>query len=66
MDEEDHVTGMKTDGGMILFIHSGASYLSVAKARSRASGVYFLSDFKLYNITFNKYTPVLNGFIFVL
>ena len=51
---------------MILFIHSGASYLSVAKARSRASGVYFLSDFKLYNITFNKYTPVLNGFIFVL
>ena len=52
--------------GMILFIQSDASYLSVAKSRSRASGVYFLSDPKPDNINFNKYTPVINGFIFVL
>ena len=52
--------------GMILFIHSDASYLSVAKSRSRASGVYFLSDPKPDNINFNEYTPVINGFIFVL
>ena len=50
--------------GIILFIHSDASYLSVAKARSRASGIYFLSDPKPDNITFNEYTPILNGFIF--
>ena len=52
--------------GMILFIHSNASYLSVAKYRSRASSVYFLSDPKTDNVTFNEYTPVLNAFIFVL
>ena len=38
--------------GMILFIHSNASYLSVAKARSRASGVFFLSDPKPDALTF--------------
>ena len=32
--------------GMILFIHSDASYLSVTKPRSRASGVFSLSDTK--------------------
>ena len=52
--------------GIILFIHSDASYLSVAKSRSRASGVYFLSDPEPDTVTFNKYTTVLNGFIFVL
>ena len=52
--------------GMILPIHSNTSYFPVSKARSRARGVYFLSDTKPDNITFNKYTPVLNGFIFLL
>ena len=32
------------ESGMQLAIHSNASYLSVAHARSRASGVYFLSE----------------------
>ena len=52
--------------GMILFIHSDASYLSVRKARSRASGVFFLSDPKLDAITFSEYTPILNGLFFIL
>ena len=52
--------------GMILFIHSDASYLSVTGARSRASGVFFLSDPKPDSVAFGEYTPKLNGFIFVL
>ena len=49
---------------MILFIRSDASYLSVTKARSRSSGVFFLSDPKPDAITFSDYTPILDGFIF--
>ena len=49
--------------GMILFIHSDASFLSITKAISRASGVFFLSDPKPDAITFSEYTPILNGFI---
>ena len=52
--------------GMILFIHSDASYISVTKARSRSSGVFFLSDPKPDAITFSEYTPILNGFIFIM
>ena len=52
--------------GMILFIHSDASYLSVTKARSISSGVFFLSDPKPDAITFSEYTPILNGFIFIM
>ena len=32
------------DSGMILHVHSNASYLSTNKARSRAEGIHFLSD----------------------
>ena len=52
--------------GMILFIHSYASYLSVTKARSRSSGVFLLSDTKPDAITFSEYSPILNGFIFIM
>ena len=52
--------------GMILFIHSDASYLSVTKSRSRASGLFLLSDTKPDAITFSEYTPILNGFIFIM
>ena len=52
--------------GMILFIHSDASYLLVTKARSRASGVFFLSDPIPDAITFSEYTPILNRFIFIM
>ena len=51
---------------MILFIHSDASYISVTKARSRASGVFLFSDPKPDAITFSEYTPVHNGFIFIM
>ena len=51
---------------MILFIHGDASYLSVIKARSRVSGVFFLSDTKPDAITFSEYTPILNGLIFIM
>ena len=51
---------------MILFIHSDASYLSVTKARIRASGVFFLSDPKPYSITFSEFTPILNVLIFIM
>ena len=52
--------------GMILFIHIDDSYLSVTKARSRASGVFFFSDTKSNAITFSEYTPIINGFIFIM
>ena len=45
--------------GTILFIHSDDSYLSVTKARSRSSGIFFLSDPKLDALTFSEYTPIL-------
>ena len=51
---------------MLLLIHSDASYLLVTKARSRSSGVFFLSDPKPDAITFSEYTPILNGFIFIM
>ena len=66
LDSNPNATIRFHTSGMILFIHRDISYLSVAKTRSRASGVYFLSDPKLDNITFNEYTPVLNAFTFVL
>ena len=51
---------------MVLFIHSDAFYLSFSKARSRASGIYFLRNPKPNTITFTDYTPLLNGFVHVL
>ena len=52
--------------GTILFIHSDASFLLVTKARSRDSGVFFLIYPKPDALTFGEYTPILNGFIFIL
>ena len=52
--------------GMIIFIHSDASYLLVTKARIRASGVFFLSDTKPDAMNFSEYTSILNGFIFIM
>ena len=52
--------------GMILFIHSDASYLLVIKARSRTSGVFSLSYPKPDAITSSQYTTILNGFIFIM
>ena len=52
--------------GMVLFSHTDASYLSVAKSWSRSSRVYFLREPKPDTITFTDYTPLLNGFVHVL
>ena len=32
--------------GMILYVHSDASYMSIKKPRSRTGGIHFLSDAK--------------------
>ena len=50
----------------MFFIHSNASYLSVAKAHSQASGVFFLSNPKPTNMQFSDYTLLLNGFVHIL
>ena len=52
--------------GLILFIHSDASYLSVTKVSCRASEVFFLSDPKPDALTFSEYTQIINGFIFIM
>ena len=52
--------------GMIMFIHSDASYFSISKSRSCASSVFLLSDTKHDPLTFSEYIPVLNRLIFVL
>ena len=49
--------------GMVLFIHSYASYLLVAKARSHASGVYVLRDPNPGTVTFTEYNPLINGYV---
>ena len=51
---------------MILFINSDDAYLLVTKAKSRASGVFFLSYPKPDALTFSEYTPIHNGFIFIM
>ena len=68
MYEEDHPNAAISfhASGMILFIHSDASYLLFTKVRSRASGVFFLSDTKPDEITLCEYTPIPNGFIFIM
>ena len=48
---------------MVLYSHTDASYLSEAKARSRASGFFFLSD---HPDKLNGLCPPLNGALHVL
>ena len=43
-DSNPNATIWYTASDMILYVHSDASYLSAPRARSRASGHYFLSD----------------------
>ena len=44
LDSNPHGEIQYRASGMQLAIHSDVSYLSVAQARSRASGVHFLSE----------------------
>ena len=66
LESKPHATTRYHASGTILFIHSDESYLSVSKSCSRASGVFFISDTKPDALKFSEYTPLLNGFIFVL
>ena len=52
--------------GMILFVHSDASYILFTKARSRASGIFIRSDSKPDAKRFSEYTPIINGLIFIM
>ena len=47
---------------MVLCVHSDASYLSVIKGRSRASGIFFLAN-KPNPKQLDSYTPILNGIV---
>ena len=51
---------------MQLSIHSDASYLSVSQARSRASGVHFLSEGPPYLDNTEDFVPTTNGILLVV
>ena len=51
---------------MVLCIHSDASYLSVIRSRSIASGVFFLSNMTSNTQDIDIYTPLMNGIIYVV
>ena len=52
--------------GMKLYIHSDASYLSVAQAISRASGVHFLSEGTTDPDNPEYFVPTTNGILLVV
>ena len=52
--------------GMQLSIHSDASYLSVAQARSRASGVHFLTKGPPDPDNTEDFVPTTNGILLVV
>ena len=52
--------------GMQIYVRSDASYLSVSKSRSRAGGIYYLSDPPPNPQDPDNYTPLLNGIIHVV
>ena len=54
------------ESGMQLSIHSDASYLSVAQARSRASGVHFISEGPPSPKNPEDFVPTVNGIILVV
>ena len=52
--------------GMIIYVHSDASYLSITKARSRSGGIHFLSDAKPESSDYKTFVPLMNGIIHVV
>ena len=52
--------------GMQLAIHSDASYLSVAQARSQASGVHFLAEGPPNPTNPEDFVPTTNGILLVM
>ena len=54
------------DSGMQLGIHSDASYISVSQARSRASGVHFLSKGPPNPKIPEDFVPTVNSIILVI
>ena len=53
-------------GGMALYIHMDTSYFSVSKARSRASGVFFLADTVLNTQFMENYEPIMNRLVHIV
>ena len=52
---------------MLLYIHSDASYLSESEARSRAGGIFFLSNYPTANISSpDSPHPPINGAIHII
>ena len=52
--------------GMVLWVHSDASYFSCPKARSRAGGMHFLSDKPPSPNNPANFEPTLNGIVYVV
>ena len=51
---------------MIIYIHSDAFYLSVSKARSRASDIFFLSDNIAAGQDIQVFMPVMSSLVHVV
>ena len=52
--------------GMVLHMHTDVSYLSVSKARIRASGIFFLANTFPNNQDMKSYEPPVNGIFHVV
>ena len=61
-----HVEIQYRASGMQLAIHSDASYLSVTQARSRSSGVYFISEGPPDPNNPEDFVPTTNGILLVV
>ena len=54
------------NSGMVLWVHSDASYLSCPKSRSRAGGMHFLSDKPPSPNNPANFEPKINGIVYVV
>ena len=52
--------------GMILYVHSDASYMSIKKPRSRTGGIHFLSDARPESTYYKTILPLMNVIIHVV
>ena len=52
--------------GMVIYVHSYASYLFIKKPRIRSGGIHFLSDSKPNSNYYKTFVPLVNGIIHVV
>ena len=52
--------------GMIFYVHSDYSYISITKQRSHAGGINFLSDAKPESTDYKTLVPLMNVIIYVV